>query len=549
MTGLARMLAPALVALLATNGCTRVGTGSGSAGNPWTRHGVLRIANLSEPDTLNPLVGNSQIDSDLSMFWGGYFFNWSDKNEYVPELATVLPTLQNGGISQDGKTIVYHLRRGVLWHDGQPFSADDVIFTWHVIMNKDNNIPSTVGYDLITAIDRLDASTIRVHLKEAWAPFVATFFNQSGTPYPVLPAHLLAKEPNINRVAFNSQPIGTGPFVVERWQRGSRITFNANPHYWRGPPKLKRIEYSPIPDENTVVTELKSHDIDMDYNLAAALHQQVVDIPGTRVLLTPFTQYGQLALNTQSTSTPAMGDVRVRRALWYALDIKALIHDVTHDVNVPGYTDQPEFLWAYNPNVSHYGFDPARAKALLDSAGWIPGPDGVRQKGGQRLTLVIGNISGSSNGTQTATLAQRYWRDVGVDAQIKNYVSSLFLASYGANGIVQRGKFDAAFFSWLNGTDPDDSTLWMCDQIPPKGQNVTRFCDRDLDAAERTALSSNDRTVRKKAYDKIQAILADRVPIIVTWYFRRQAVVNSDLKNYRPAHAVTSFWNSWEWEI
>jgi peptide/nickel transport system substrate-binding protein len=529
--------------------CTRVGTessGGVSGGNPWTHHGVLRIANISEPDSLNPVVGNFQIDSDLAMLWAGFFFNFSDTSEFVPELATVVPSLKNGGISKDGKTIVYHLRRGVTWHDGKPFGADDVIFTFHAIMNKSNNVPSTVGYELVTTIDKIDDHTIRVHLKQPYAPFIATFFAQSGTPYPVLPAHLLAKFPNINQVDFNHQPVGTGPFVMERWQRGSRITFNANPHYWRGPPKLKRIEYEPIPNENTIVTQLQSHGIDLEYNAASANYEQLKSLPGYVTTLTPFTQYGQLALNLK---TPALSDVRVRKALSYALDVPALIRDVSHGVNEPGNTDQPAFLWAHNANATTYAYDAAKARSLLDDAGWRTGPDGIRSKNGRRLALTMANVSGSATGNALAVLAQRYWHDVGVELQVKNYTSSLFFSSYGAGGIIQTGKFDVGFFSWLNGTDPDDSTLWMCDQFPPRGQNITHFCDPALDAAEKIALTSNDQKERKSAYDKIQAILADQVPIIIVWYNRRISVANSDLRNFRPAHAVTSFWNPWEWEI
>ena len=548
VTTSAKFLALVATLSLALGACTRIGTESagGAGGNPWTHHGVLRMANLSDPDTLNPVIGNEQIDSDLAMLWAGYFFNWNDKNEYVPELATVVPTLKNGGISKDQKTILYHLRKGVLWQDGKPFTADDVIFTFHAIMNKDNNVGSTVGYALVSAIDKVDAQTVRVHLSRPWAPFVATFFNQSGNPYPLLPAHLLAQYPDINHVDFNSHPVGTGPFIMDHWQRGSKIVFRANPHYWRGPPRLQRIEYNPVPNENTIVTLLQSHEIDLEYNAASANYSQTSHIAGTTATLTPFTQYGQLAINL---SHPIVSDVRVRRAMWYALDSKAMIRDITHDVNLPAYTDQPAFLWAYNPNVVHYDYDPAKAKQLLQEAGWKPGPDGIRVKNGQRLQITLAGASGSATGNAMNVVAQRYWHDVGIDTLVKPYTTSLFFASFGANGIVQTGKFDVAFYSWLNGTDPDDSTLWMCDQWPRNGQNVYRFCNHALDAAEKMALSSNDPAVRKKAYDTIQSILADQVPAILTWYNQRISVANTDLKNYRPAHAVTSFWNPWEWEI
>jgi peptide/nickel transport system substrate-binding protein len=441
---------------------------------------------------------------------------------------------------------VYHLRPGVLWQDGAPFTAADVLFTWRAILNKKNNVGSTVGYDDVSAIDVRDPHTIAVHLKTPYAPFVATFFAPSGTTYPVLPAHLLARYPDINRVPFNSQPVGTGPFILERWQRGNKIVFRANPNYWRGPPKLREIWYTPVSDENTIATLLASHEADLEYNGAANNLAQLEHIDGFRTVLTPFTQYSQLALNVRS---PQLADARVRQALWYAFDSLAAIRDISHGVDVPGYTDQPSFLWAYDPNVPHYGFDPAKARALLDAAGWKPGPDGIREKNGQRLSLIIAGVSGSANGNALNVLAQRNWHDVGVEAGVKTYVASLYFASYGAGGILQGGKFDAAFFSWINGVDPDDSTELMCDQFPPAGQNIYHFCDPRVDAAERTAVSSYDQGTRKAAYDTIQREVAQQVPFIVTWFVRRISVQNTDLKNYRPAHAVTSFWNPYQWEI
>lgn len=540
----------ALVVAIAATGCSHVSsiaTGPGArTGNAWTHHGLLRIADLSEPDTLNPVVGNQQIDYDLAFLWAGYFFNYSDRNEFVPELATAMPTLANGGISRDGKTIVYHLRRGVLWQDGKSFGADDVIFTWHAIMNKRNNVGSTVGYDDIASIEKRDTSTIAVHLKTVYAPFTATFFAPSGNPYPVLPAHLLAAYPDINRVAYNSMPVGTGPFVVQKWARGSKIVFRANPHYWRGPPKLKEIWYSPVPDENTIVTQLQSHEVDLEYHGTQRNYVQFTRLAGYRVVLTPFTEYAQLALNV---SAPNLTDARVRRALWYALDTKRIIADVTHGVDSPAISDQPALSWAYAADVARHSYDPARARDLLDAAGWKLGDDGVRRKDGRSLSLVVAGSSGSVTGNAVDILVQRDWHDVGIDAVVKSYPTSLFFASAGAGGIVQNSKFDVAFYSWINGTDPDDSVLFMCDQFPPAGQNVYRFCDAGLDAAERVALVENDRAKRTAAYRTIQRVLARDVPMIPLYFASRISVQNSDLRQYRVAHAVTSFWNPYEWEI
>lgn len=538
----------ALVSAAGLTACTKVETANApsTGGNPWTKHGILRLAGISEPDSLNPVVGNQQIDTDLSMFWAGYLFNWSDKDEFVPELATEVPTLENGGISADGKTITYHLRRGVTWHDGAAFGAGDVIFTYRAVMNPKNNIPSRSGYDLIAAIDQKDDATLVVHLKKPWAPFVSSFFTMSSTAYPILPEHLLGKEADINRVAFNTQPIGTGPFIIDRWERGSKIVFRANPKYWRGPPKLERIEYQTIPDENTILTLLRTHEADLEFNAPSAQYPSLAGIEGVKVTLTPFTSYNQIAFNLRN---PILADVRVRRALAHATDTSALIEKVAHGVAMPADSDQPPFLWAHNDHLKPYAHDPAAARVLLEQAGWRLGADGIRVKGGKRLSLTLASATGSVTGKATGVLLQSWWRGVGVDLQIKYYQTALYFATAGAGGIIQTGKYDVALFNWINGVDPDDSTQFMCDQFPPAGQNTNYWCNPEVDRAEAIALSSNDRAVRKQAYDRIQELMLEDLPFIPQWFVRRIDVFNTDLKNYRPAHAVTSFWNPWEWEI
>ena len=540
----------ALAGLLAFAACTHAGNDAPPAGStarhPWTHPGVLRFASLGDPDTLNPLLGEFQIDTDLSMFWAGYLFNYDDRNRFVPELATAVPTLANRGIAKDGRTITYRLRRGVAWQDGVPFDGDDVVWTWHAVMNSRNNVQTRSGYDVISAIGQPDKYTLVVHLKKPYAPFVATFFTMSSTAYPVLPKHLLAQYPDINRVAYNSRPVGTGPFIVREWHRGETIRMTANPHYWRGAPKLKEVQYRAIPDENTLATGMRTHELDLWLNASSTTYPTASKIEGTRALLTPFTQYSRIGFNVRR---PVMRDVAVRRAIAYATDRKRLIDTVTYGVNLLGEGDQPAFSWAHDPHLASLPFDPQKARATLDAAGWKPGPDGVRSKGGLRLHVQIATATGSAVGNRMAVLMQSAWKDVGIEAEVRSYATSLMFANYSAGGIIQGGKFDVDFSSWVNGTDPDDNTNFACDQIPPSGQNSYRFCDKELDAQEKIALSSFDPAVRKAAYAKIQAILVDQVPMLTLWFQRRFDVVSDDLHGYKPASAVTTFWNTWEYEL
>jgi len=526
--------------------CTRSGGAPLHGGNPWTVHGVLRMASRQTPDNLNPLLGTQTVVTDLSMFWAAYLLHWSDSNEFVPELAVRAPTQENGDISKDGLRITYHLRRGVKWQDGAPFTADDVIYTWRQMLNPNNLVVSRFGYDIVSRIDKRDDYTIDVHLKKRFAPFVATFFTMANHTNCILPKHLLARYADINRVDYNLLPIGTGPFKIAKYEKGAAITFVANDGYWRGKPRLRRIEYRIVESDSTLLTLVKTHEIDFYYRAAENQAPSLRGIPGTRLIATPLTRFADLGFNA---ANPALADVRVRRALAYAIDRRALIKKVTHGVAMPGDSNQPPFFWAYDPNVARYPYDPRRAAALLDQAGWRAGPDGVRMKNGLPLRLELVSFTGSATAAGTEVFVQNAWRRIGADVSIKNFSSSQLYATLGAGGIEQSGKFDVAFENWANGTDPDDSILVRCDMSPPAGWNIYHFCSPDLDEAESRAMSSYDRATRKAMYGRVQRILADRVPFTVLWYQRQLDVVNSDLRNYKPAHAVTPFWNAWDWSI
>jgi len=546
-----KKLVALLIAATILAGCTRSLGSAGSPSGPGTRHswtqpGVLRIASLGDPDSLSPLIGTFQVDVDLSMFWAGYLFNYDDRNQLVPELATIVPTLANGGIAKDGRTITYHLRRGVLWQDGATFSADDLVFSWHAVMNPNTNVQTRTGYDDIRAIDEPDKYTIVVHLIRPFAPFVNSFFTMGATPYPVYPKHLLAQYHDLNHISYNSKPVGTGPFIVSEWHRGQTLRMVANPHYWRGPPKLREVDYTNIPDENTLVTSVRTHEIDLWYNASATNYPAASHIAGTRALLTPFTQYSIITFNTRR---PIVSEEAVRRALALATDRKHLIDVVTFGVQIPGDGDQPAFSWAHDPTLRSIPFDLARSRATLEAAGWKGGPDGIRTKNGQRLHLDLATTSGDALGNRVAVLLQADWRSAGVELDIRTYATAMMFANYSAGGILQAGRFDVSQSSWVNGIDPDDSTNVTCAAIPPNGQNIARYCDREVDDQERIALGSFDQDVRKRAYARVQQILVDRVPQITRWFARRFDVVNVDLRNYRPAHAVTTFWNTWEYSI
>ncbi|HLJ83860.1 MAG TPA: peptide ABC transporter substrate-binding protein [Candidatus Eremiobacteraceae bacterium] len=517
----------------------------GSARPRVSTDGLLRMAGDQKPDNLNPLIGTQVIDTDLSLLWGSYLFLWNDQDQFVPELATAVPTPDNGGVTGDGLTIMYHLRTGVVWQDGAPFTAKDVIFSWRQVMNPRNDTGSRQGYDQIKSIDAPNAHTLVVHLKRRYAPFVATFFSMSASSFCILPEHLLSKYADLNKIGYDQIPVGTGPFRVTSNADG-RVKLAANPLYWRGAPGLKEIDYQYIASDEKILEQLKAQKIDFYEDAAQALEPELHGIGGTTVYLYPFTRWTDVGLNL---SRPQLRDPRVRHALAYAIDREGLVEHVTHGVNFPADSDQPPFFWAHDNALKADPYDPAAAARLLDAAGWRVGKGGIRRKNGIPMNLeMVGAL-----GDQTISDAQRYiqreWLRIGVRATITNYASDRLYDDKANGGIEQNGRFDVAIEDWANGVDPDESQLFMCAMAPPAGWNIYHYCDRKLDAAENSGIADYRIAGRKRDYDRVQQILAEDLPIIVLWFQQRQDVATVALQNYRPAHAVSPFWNAWQWKL
>lgn len=539
----------AAASIIAAAGCARLGQHGGAAqpgSQPAPQASTLRYAELQAVQELNPLLRPPQAaGTDLDMFVYGFFFNLDDKMRYVPELATEVPTHANGGVSKDGLTLTYHLRKGVRWQDGAPFTARDVVFTTKAILNAANAVPSRAGWDDIAAVEAVGEYEVRFHLKRIYAPAMATYFCEAGF-YPVLPAHLLAKYPNINRVPFNDRPIGTGPFTVVRWVRGRRIELAANPLYWRGKPKIDTIVYEFVPSEAGIVARLKAHDLDAWFRVPPDMYERLGVLPGFRISTGPSLLYTHLDLNQKN---PLFDDPSVRRAINMSIDRDAIVDQINRGVADPAYADVSPLSWAYEAHIARYKYDAPKARELLRDDGWTPGADGVLRKNGARLAFTVSSVEGAPTSEAIETLLQRDLRDVGADATVKNYPGDRFFASYEDGGPLYRGDYDAALFSWAAGVDPDDSSEYTCKKIPPAGQNTLYWCDPALDAAERGALSAYDRAARKKYYAVIQEELASQSTTIFLYFSRQIFVTSTNLRGFVPAPATTSNWNTWEWSI
>lgn len=527
-----------LLALLWLAACTQVHTSRSSTASSEK----LRVGSAIAPNSFNPLLTTESVETMLDQLVFDKLVKVDSRGDLVPDLAAIVPSQQNGGISKDGLTVTYHLRHGVEWQDGKPLTSSDVRFSFQQVMNPRNNVSSRVGYDDVQRVDTPDPYTITFHLKIPYAPIVDTLFSSNVSPQDVLPEHLLRGNADLNNVPFNSAPVGTGPYRMTKWIRDDHIEFEANANYFLGKPHIAKIFVYLIPEENTAINELRAHELDWFYNGSEASYNQLRDVSAVRTVVSLQNSYRGMLINTES---PLVSDVRVRRAIAYAIDKQAIANKVTHGAVRAATEDLPSFMWAYDPKLQTYEYAPKRARELLAQAGWKPGPDGIVQKNGQRMDLRFVLRQGAVADMEMSVIIQSQLRDVGIETSIKTFLGSMLFLN-GNAGTLAGGHYDIDLNGFGSGIDPDNSAQFTCAARPPNGYNWSRYCSAEMDAAQRLALASYDRVTRKDAYAKIESLLARDVPQIFIYWEPEIDAVNPALKHFTGGPFQPD-WNVSEW--
>jgi peptide/nickel transport system substrate-binding protein len=343
---------------------------------------------------------------------------------------------------------------------------------------------------------------------------------------------------------YNRAPLGTGPYRVVEWKAGEYILLERVPHYWRGDeyPKIRRLLFKFVTNTNTRISQLESGEVHIVALVPWDKYREVAAVPSIVVHRTPGNAYEHVTLNERQV--PAFADVRVRRALIMALDrelyARTILSGLAPVVNGP---IQP-VSWAYASDVRPYPYDPAKARALLDEAGWQPGADGIRERTGRRLAFTLVTQAGYAIRENMAQAIERQLRDVGVDVSVQLQDGTALSA------IWFEGKFDAMLHWWQLPSDPELTTFFAADRTPPAGRNINYFRNDELTrllyASDRTV----DRGERKALLQRAQAIIADQVPEIPLYNVTRLDAVPASLRHFKGNPTNTGiFWNVHEWEI
>ncbi len=505
---------------------------------------ALVLGQSQEPPSLNQLFLQGLSASEIGPLVYSYLLTVDDRGNLTPDIATNVPSLANGGISRDGLTVTYKLRRDVKWQDGAPLTADDVVFTYLAIMNPNNNVPSRAGYDRIASVSALDRYTIRLRLRQPYSP-ILSYFMAPGQNFTILPSHLLKRYHDLNTVPFNAAPIGSGPYRVAQWVRGDHLRFVRNLNYFRGPPKIAGITIKFIPESATILSQLRTGEVNAYFVADQSYLREYPTIRSSRVIRALLSGTVMLLFNLQAAD---IRDLRVRRAIAEAVDFPRIVRKVTQGAQTTIAGDRGLFSWAYDPRFSPPAYDTAAANRDFDAAGWRRSSGGTRTKEGRELSLQVDIPSGAPVATALGVDFQQELRAVGVHSSIRTFTPNQFMAPAKSGGPLFGGTFQLAYISILASGDPDTHWFLGCNQIPPSGFNFSRFCDAASDRAQTAGIASYDRAVRRKYSALVQQRVAQEVPFVPMWQINAIYVCPSSMRGLRPS-AYSAFWNAGQWTL
>jgi peptide/nickel transport system substrate-binding protein len=529
---------PAAV-LAATLALGTVGLAAGCSGEKKEGPGGETAAKRGEPAYGDAIVFGS--NGDVSGFLtavtsdaashdaASYVFNGLvryDKNVKLEgELA------ESWEVSPDGRKITFRLRKGVKWHDGTPFTSDDVMFTYRKIIDPKTPTAYAEDFKQVRRASNPDPHTFVAEYDKPFAPALASW------GMSILPRHLLEKYEDISRSPLNKEhPVGTGPYRFVEWKPGARVVFEANRDYFEGSPYIQRVVTRVIPDQATMFLELKSGGVD-SMNLTPVQYTRQTETEEFRRSYNKFryTAFNYTYLGFR-LSHPFFADRKVRRAIAHAINKKELVEGVLFGLGREAIGPYKPGTWVYNPNVPSFPYDPTRSKALLAEAGWRQGADGTLEKGGKKFRFTVLTNAGNESRAKTAAILQQNLAAVGIAMEIRTVEWAAFI-----NEFIDKRKFDAVILGWNITPDPDQYDIWSSKKTGPKELNFVGFSNPEVDRLLEEGRRSFDIEKRKKAYFRIQEILAEELPYVFLYVPDSLPAVHKRFHGIEPAPIGISY--------
>ena len=484
---------------------------------------------IGDASILNPVLSSDSASNDIvSLVYNGLVKY--DKNlELIGDLA------ERWEIKQGGLEIIFHLRQHVRWHDGKPFTADDVLFTYEKLRDPKVHTPFSSDFEDIISVTALDPYTVRVLYKRAFAPGLASW------GIGIIPKHVFDQNGvDFNQHPANRHPIGTGPYKFVLWKTDQYILLDANADYFEGPPHLRRYVYRVIPDQAVQFLELRSQSLDTMTLTPDQFKAYDAMFEHHARYRYPSFKYVYFGFNLKD---PLFKDVRVRKALGLAINRQAIVQGIVLGLGQPSSGPFPTTSWANNPAIAPLPFDPAAAKALLAEAGWKPEASGRLFKKGHPFAFTLMTNQGNKVRELCALVIQQQLKEIGIDVSVRVMEWSTFIHQY-----LNKKNFQAVVMGWQLGRDPDNYAMWHSSQQKDGQYN---FCGYENPTVDRLLLEGRqtfDQKKRQAAYWKIHAELAKDLPYIFLYGPDELIAVHKRIRGVETA-PIGLGWNFREWWV
>jgi len=510
-----------------------------------------------EPEHLNWELGSQTIINEVASFAVEGLARVNDKGQWVPVLAVEVPTQQNGGVSADGKVVTYKLKQNVKWHDGTDFTCEDLQFTWKVIMTPNNGAIHASQFKAVDAIECPDPHTAVIKFKEPYASYIRLF---SGIGH-IFPRNA-GKPEELKTWMYNRKPIGTGPFKVDEFVTGDHITLSRNENYHvAGKPYLDQVIIRIVRSTEVAKQLLKTGEADVMWNNAESDVIEISKMPGVKLSSASSSGGERLILNLvkpgdpadNKTPHPILGDLRVRQAIAYGIDKKTIVDQLLNGLAQVGTSDLN--VEPYNCGIAPWPYDPAKAKQLLDEAGWKVGADGIRVKDGQRLRLKYQTTTGSKLREDMQVLIVENMKAIGIEFYIENQSPDLLIGSWAAGSPRKRGSFDIIMYSTSPAIDPHSmlSNYFASTSIPSAtnqgGLNVSRWNDPETDRLLQEAGSIFDWGKRKELYCQVARRVVEGASHIYLYQSLNLNTFRDRVQGWIPNSWGGPGWNAADWWV
>jgi peptide/nickel transport system substrate-binding protein len=496
--------------------------------NQVTQGGTAIFSTFADAEVLNPVLSVDNASNHVIQMMFNAMVTMSPHDlTSVPDLA------ESWDVSEDGKSFTFHLHKGVTWHDGEPFTAEDVKFTYETILNDKVNSPKRADLASILTPEQivvLDDYTVQFNLSQVDAAFLCCKAN-----YYIIPKHILGDlEPEeLNSAEFNTlAPVGTGPFMFREWVKDDHVALVKNPNYFKEEPNADFWYMKVVEDATVEFAQLQTGEVDYSENVTASLWEEALQQEHLNCETYPQFSFTFYIYNLDPEKTTLFQDVRTRRALLYAVDREALVESILFGLGTVAHSVIPGISWAHNPdNEPRYEYAPDKAAELLDEVGWRDeNGDGIREAhgvegvaDGTKFSFELRTNAGNTEREGDIVAIQQYWAEIGVNARPTPIEWNALLAQ-----LTETYDYEMILVGFGWDPDPDQKSMWHTDSYGG-GYNMNKYSNERVDELLDAALQTVDQEERKTYYYEMQQILAEEVPAPILYFKEGTGCANQRL--------------------